>query len=126
MATFQLVDFDPTTPAVDHLSVTGANLGVFTNDMVVHPRGGLLFCGERGGLRLIDVDLQSPTLGAAVFVPMGNGGLDNVFAVAVSPAGDRFYAGEYSSHSVVEFSVPGLLTARSWTVGGAPEGLAVR
>jgi DNA-binding beta-propeller fold protein YncE len=125
VTTLTLVDFDPSTPGVQHLGWL-YGLGAYINDMVVLPRGGQLLCGERGGVRLIDVLPTSPTLGNSVFVPLGTSTLANVFAIAVSPAGDRLYAAEYTSHQVTEFDSTLSTVLRLWPTVNAPEGLGIR
>jgi DNA-binding beta-propeller fold protein YncE len=125
VTTMTLVDFDPLTPGVQYMA-WNYPLGAYINDMVVVPRGGQLLIGERGGVRLLDVSLTSITLGSSVFVPLGTSTLANVFAIAVSPAGDRLYAGEYTSHQVTEFDAALATVLRSWPTVNAPEGLGIR
>src|SRR5262249_40579051 len=76
------IDFDPTTPGVQHLSALGNGFGSYINDMVVHPRGGVVYCAEAAGMRAVDVDLGSPGLGTSTLLPLGSQ-LPNTFAVAV-------------------------------------------
>jgi DNA-binding beta-propeller fold protein YncE len=125
VTTMTLVDFDPSTPGVQNLGWL-YSLGPYINDMVVLPRGGQLLCGEWGGVLLVDVLPGSPTLGNSVFWPLGTGSLASVFAVAASPAGDRLYAGEYTSHQVTEFDATLSTVLRLWPTVAAPEGLAIR
>src|SRR5262249_22771516 len=125
VTTMTLVDFDPSTPGVQHLGWL-YGLGAYINDMVVLPRGGQLLLGERGGVRLLDVLAGGATLGNWVFVPLATSPLATVSAVAASPAGNRLYAGEYTSHQVTEFDATLSTVLRVWPTASAPEGLAVR